>query len=65
MSFLLVAVINDASCQINPDRQWTAYRGRLSSGVLDNANLPESFDLDKMINIRWKTEIPDLVFQVL
>jgi outer membrane protein assembly factor BamB len=28
--------------------------------VLDNANLPESFDLGKMINIRWKTEIPGL-----
>ena len=32
----------------------------MSSGVLDNANLPESFDLEKMINIRWKTEIPGL-----
>jgi outer membrane protein assembly factor BamB len=51
---------SDTYCQINPDRQWSAYRGRLSSGVLDNANLPETFDLGKMINIRWKTEIPGL-----
>jgi outer membrane protein assembly factor BamB len=46
--------------QINPDRQWTAFRGNFSSGVMDNANLPETFDVDKMTNIRWKTEIPGL-----
>lgn len=46
--------------QVNPERQWTAYRGRFSAGVLDNANLPESFDISKMINVRWKTEIPGL-----
>jgi outer membrane protein assembly factor BamB len=46
--------------QVNPDRQWTAYRGRFSAGFLDNANLPESFDINKMINVRWKTEIPGL-----
>jgi outer membrane protein assembly factor BamB len=50
----------ETSGQTNPDRQWTAYRGRLSSGVLDNADLPESFDISKMINVRWKTEIPGL-----
>jgi outer membrane protein assembly factor BamB len=32
----------------------------MASGVLDNANLPESFDIDKMVNIRWKVEIPGL-----
>jgi outer membrane protein assembly factor BamB len=46
--------------QIKPDRQWPGFRGYMSSGVLDNANLPESFDLNKMVNIRWKTEIPGL-----
>jgi outer membrane protein assembly factor BamB len=60
ISFLLVVVINDVSCQVNPDRQWASYRGRFSSGVLDNANLPESFDINKMINVRWKTKIPGL-----
>ena len=58
-SFLFLSN-TEMSSQINADRQWSAYRGRLSSGVLDNANLPESFDLAKMINIRWKTEIPGL-----
>jgi outer membrane protein assembly factor BamB len=32
----------------------------MSSGVLDNANLPETIDFQKMINIRWKIEIPGL-----
>jgi outer membrane protein assembly factor BamB len=48
------------SAQINPDRQWTSYRGNMSSGVLDNANLPETFDFAKMINIKWKAEVPGL-----
>ena len=60
ISFLLAVVINDASCQVNPDRQWTSYRGKFSSGVLDNANLPESIDILNMINVRWKREIPGL-----
>jgi outer membrane protein assembly factor BamB len=58
-SFLFLS-ITEMSSQINADRQWSAYRGRLSSGVLDNANLPEYFDLPKMINVKWKTEIPGL-----
>ena len=46
--------------QTDPGRQWPGFRGYMSSGVLDNANLPDSFDLNKMINIRWKIEIPGL-----
>src|SRR5450759_893530 len=59
-SFFIVFIISEVSGQIKPERQWTSYRGRMSSGVLDNANLPESFDINKMINVRWKTEIPGL-----
>src|SRR5664279_2458314 len=58
-SFLFYS-LTGVYAQINPERQWTAYRGRFSSGVLDNANLPESFDFNKMINVKWKTEIPGL-----
>jgi len=46
--------------QLKPERQWPGFRGYLASGILDNANLPESFDLNKMENIRWKVEIPGL-----
>lgn len=46
--------------QIKPERQWPVYRGYMSSGVLDNANLPASFDIQKRMNVKWKTEIPGL-----
>ncbi|MFH1000874.1 MAG: PQQ-binding-like beta-propeller repeat protein [Bacteroidota bacterium] len=44
----------------DPEKQWPAYRGYFSSGVFDNANLPESWDLEKSINIKWTAEIPGL-----
>lgn len=46
--------------QVNPERQWTGYRGFRSSGFLDNANLPDSFDINKMVNVRWKVDVPGL-----
>ncbi|MGC1391100.1 MAG: PQQ-binding-like beta-propeller repeat protein [Bacteroidales bacterium] len=58
--FFLILIINEVSCQVNPDRQWTSYRGKMSSGVLDNANLPDSFDFSKMLNVKWKKEIPGM-----
>jgi outer membrane protein assembly factor BamB len=57
---ILNMVITAVSAQVIPERQWPSYRGYLSSGVLDNANLPDSFDPEKMINIRWKAEVPGL-----
>lgn len=57
---VLIFTFEKIHSQVNPERQWTSYRGNFSSGVLDNTNLPESFDLSKMVNIRWKTEIPGL-----
>jgi outer membrane protein assembly factor BamB len=46
--------------QVIPERQWPGYRGYMSSGVLDNADLPETFSFEKSINIAWKTAIPGL-----
>jgi len=47
-------------CQPVTERQWSSFRGYMSNGVLDNANLPDTFDPGKMINIRWKNEVPGL-----
>lgn len=58
--FISIIPLISITGQIKPDRQWPVFRGYMSSGVLDNANIPESFDLRKMINIRWKVEIPGL-----
>jgi outer membrane protein assembly factor BamB len=57
---LLLIVLPSMHAQDPPDRQWPVYRGYLSSGVLDNADLPESFDLEKSVNIRWTAEVQGL-----
>jgi outer membrane protein assembly factor BamB len=60
---ILIAVCSfslTVTAQTKPERQWPGFRGYMASGVLDNANLPESFDLNGMINIKWKVEIPGL-----
>jgi outer membrane protein assembly factor BamB len=57
---ILVTTSYSAHGQLKPERQWPGYRGYLASGILDDANLPGSFDLKGMVNIRWKTEIPGL-----
>ena len=51
---------NYASCQLISERQWPGYRGYMASGVLDNANLPVTFNLTSKKNIRWMTEIPGM-----
>jgi len=58
--FFSVTITSSTYGQLRPERQWPGFRGYMASGILDNANLPESFDLNKMVNIRWKAEIPGL-----
>lgn len=53
-------ILIPASAQVNPERQWPSYRGYMLSGVLDNAGLPDNFDLKKNTNILWKAEVPGL-----
>jgi outer membrane protein assembly factor BamB len=48
------------SGQIKPERQWPGYRGYFASGILDDAGLPVEFDIEKMINIRWKIPVPGM-----
>lgn len=45
---------------IDPEKQWSSYRGNFSSGVFDNANLPESWDVNTSVNIKWTVDIPGL-----
>jgi outer membrane protein assembly factor BamB len=60
ISGLILLCSLNATGQITQAHQWPGFRGYMASGVLDNANLPESFDIDRMTNIRWKVEIPGL-----
>ncbi len=43
-----------------PERQWPSYRGYYSNGVLDNANLPDSWNVETNENILWKYKVPGL-----
>lgn len=59
--FFILVMFLSASCQkIDPDRQWSMYRGNYAGGVLDEANLPQKWDAKSGENIAWKTEIPGL-----
>ena len=39
---------------------WPSFRGLNASGVVDGQNLPDQWDGEKDVNIRWKTAIPGL-----
>jgi len=48
------------SQSIKPERQWSSYRGYYASGVLDNANLPDTWNVEKLENVKWKIDIPGM-----
>lgn len=56
--FFLTAFVNVEN--IIPERQWSQFRGYMSSGVLDQANLPNSWNVDKNENVLWSKDIPGL-----
>lgn len=58
--FLLLFIFGIVSGQQSPDRQWPQYRGYMASGVFENAGLPSTFDVERMINVKWKIRIPGL-----
>ena len=43
-----------------PAQNWPAFRGRNASGIAEGAHPPTTWDVEKSINVRWKTEIPGL-----
>ena len=43
-----------------PEYQWPSYRGYLARGYLDNANLPDTWNVETGENILWKHRIPGL-----
>jgi outer membrane protein assembly factor BamB len=42
------------------NRQWPSYRGYFASGYLDDAHLPDSFNIETSYNVKWNIEIPGL-----
>jgi outer membrane protein assembly factor BamB len=56
--FTIVFVQTVIAQTIDPKKQWFMYRGNYASGVLDNANLPATWNAETGSNIAWKTKIP-------
>lgn len=59
-SIFFAMVLSVSAQKVDPERQWTMYRGNYASGVLDKVNLPGKWDGKSGNNIAWKTEIPGL-----
>ncbi|WP_372650492.1 PQQ-binding-like beta-propeller repeat protein [Draconibacterium sp.] len=58
--FTAILYLSAFGQQIDASRQWSMYRGKSISGYLDNANLPETWDVATNKNIAWQTAIPGL-----
>ncbi len=58
LSLLFTAFISVE--EVDPERQWSQFRGYLSSGVFDEANLPLTWDVKAKDNILWNIEVPGL-----
>ena len=41
-------------------QNWPSFRGPLASGIADGQKLPDTWDGEKKVNIKWKTAIPGL-----
>ncbi len=63
ISYILILLVTASLCpaqDVDPERQWSQYRGYLSSGSLDGADLPDSWNIETDENIRWNLQIPGL-----
>lgn len=41
-------------------KQWPQFRGPFASGIMEDAELPDTWDIQSGENILWKTSIPGL-----
>jgi outer membrane protein assembly factor BamB len=60
---LLAEDVNSADdffTAMEKNRQWPSYRGYFASGYLDDANLPDSFNIESSYNIKWKVGVPGM-----
>jgi outer membrane protein assembly factor BamB len=58
---LLLLFTLSASAQTKPiQNNWPSFRGAYATGVAEGQHLPESWDGEKGLNIKWKAAIPGL-----
>ena len=57
---LLLACILPACKQADISRQWPQFRGYMGKGILDQTDIPATWDLKTGENVLWKTPVPGL-----
>ncbi len=57
--FFIATFVVLGACQIFA-QNWPSFRGENASGVADNQNLPEKWNVETSENIKWKTPIPGM-----
>jgi outer membrane protein assembly factor BamB len=57
---LIGAILLSVSAAAQKQENWPSFRGPNASGVADGQKLPETWDGEKGINIKWKTRVPGL-----
>lgn len=45
---------------IQSNRQWPSYRGYFASGIMNNANLPDSFNIASAYHVKWDIPVPGM-----
>lgn len=61
VSLMLFQVfVSAVSGQVANKDRWSSFRGERASGVADGHNLPERWDGQKGVNVKWKAMIPGL-----
>ncbi len=58
---LFLLLTNSTTAQKQTDKkQWPSFRGLYAAGVADGQNLPEQWDGERGIAVKWKVRIPGL-----
>ena len=52
--------ISNVNAQLKYNQQWPSFRGPFACGYNDNAKTPTKWNVDSLINVKWKTPIPGL-----
>ena len=58
--FLTLTGIQAQPSDPDPALQWSSYRGYRSQGFMDNADLPDHWNVESGENIRWTYRVPGL-----
>ena len=63
-NFLIVALITcfalSLNGQVDYEKQWPQFRGPYASGIMEDVELPDKWNINTGENILWKTDIPGL-----